>query len=234
MSKRKPIEIGDKSFKYKKDALAHYKKILNSYDFGEVLEHDNFVDVYELLRTHPRAKEKIGSGILNFRIGKAKYNTKCFEFVRIDSSIGHFGYVKSINGERKPITKFSQACRRAVQDDLRSAKQNYFDENSKKGHVKCQETAELLPWKELNIDHRQPNTFSVIVDRFIEMNNIDIKKEEYISAMGHGQEFADKNTTEKFREYHKEKANLRLVKKKLNQSRSYQARINPQKKDLKF
>jgi len=40
--------------------------------------------------------------------------------------------------------------------------------------VKCQESGELLSWKELVIDHRQLNTFSVIVDRFIEVfkNNI--------------------------------------------------------------
>jgi len=234
MSKRKPIEIGDRTFKYKKDALAHYKKILNSYDFGEVLEHDDFVDVYELLRTHPRAKEKIGPGIEHFQIGKAKYGTKCFEFLRKDSTIGHFGYVKSINGERKPITKFSRACRRIIQADLRSAKQQYFDKNSKQGHVKCQETGELLPWEGLNIDHRQPNTFSVIVDRFIEVNDIDINNAEYISAKGYGQELADKDMAELFREYHKEKANLRLVEKDLNQGRSYQARINPQKKDLKI
>ena len=176
MSKSKPIEIGDRTFRYKKDALAHYKMILNSYGFGEILEHDDFIDVYELLRLHPRAKEKIALGIKYFRIGKAKYATKCFEFVRTDETVGHFGYVKSINGERNPITKFSRACRRIIQADLRSAKQQYFDQYSKKGRVKCQETGELLPWEELNIDHRQPNTFSVIIDRFIEVNNIDIKK----------------------------------------------------------
>lgn len=234
MPKRQSIEIGERVFKYKKDALAHYKLILNSYDFGEILKHNDFIEVYELLRLHPRANEKITPGIKHFRIGKAKYATKCFEFVRTDETVGHFGYVKSINGDRNPITKFSRACRRIIQADLRSAKQRYFDKNSKKGHVKCQETGELLPWEELNIDHRQPNTFSVIIDRFIEVYNIDVNKVEYASAEGYGQELADEEMAEIFRDYHKKKANLRLVYKDLNMGRSHQARIKPQKKDLKI
>lgn len=192
------------------------------------------MDVYELLRTHPRAKKKIGIGIKEFRIGKAKYGTKCFEFIRKDQTIGHFGYVKCINGERAPITTFSRACRRAIQDDLISVKQDYFDANSKKGKVKCQETGELLPWEELTVDHRQPNTFSVIVDRFIEVNNINLNPIEYTSPKGSGEELADENLINEFRAYHKEKSNLRLVNKTLNLGRSHQARINPQKKDLRI
>ena len=52
-----------------------------------------------------------------------------------------------------------------------------------KGQAKSQETGKLLNWEELNIDHRQPNTFSVIVDRFIELNNINLKGMEYFSVM---------------------------------------------------
>jgi hypothetical protein len=45
-------------------------------------------------------------------------------------------------------------------------------------------------------------------------------------------ELADKKLKEDFRQYHKDKANLRIVKKALNLGRSFQARINQQKKDL--
>lgn len=38
--------------------------------------------------------------------------------------------------------------------------------------MKCQETGKLLKWEQLNVDHRQPNTFSIIVDRFVELRNI--------------------------------------------------------------
>jgi hypothetical protein len=47
-------------------------------------------------------------------------------------------------------------------------------------------------------------------------------------------EIADDELKEKFRQYHKDKANLRIVKKNLNLGRSYQARVNRQNKDLRI
>lgn len=117
---------------------------------------------------------------------------------------------------------------------MRVVKVNYFKENSKKGKVKCQETGELLSYEEITFDHRQPNTFSVIVDRFIEVYKIDLSEITYITVDEYFQQFADQKLISDFRQYHKEKANLRLVKKELNLGRSYQARINSQRKDLKI
>ena len=45
-------------------------------------------------------------------------------------------------------------------------------------------------------------------------------------------EFEDDGLKQKFAEYHKDKAMLRIIKKNLNSSRAYQARIGKQKKDL--
>ena len=113
-------------------------------------------------------------------------------------------------------------------------KLSYFDKYSKKGKVKCQETGELFQYEELNVDHRQPNTFSVIVDRFVELKSIDLKNIEYLTIDGGPNELADKRLKEEFRQYHKDKANLRIVRKNLNLGRSYQARVNRQKKDLQI
>ena len=229
---RKAIEIGDKEFATKKDALNHFKTILNSYDFGEILNTDDLIDILNLLETHPQVKEKIGIGIEKIRIAKLKYNTKSFELVRIDGSTEYFSYTKRINAPRTDFTKFSEACRQTIQEDLRNVKLAYFNRFSKKGQVKCQETGELSKYEELNVDHRQPNTFSVIVDRFIELKNINLKVVEYVQIDGGPNELADEKLKGEFRQYHKEKANLRIVKKNLNLGRSFQARVNRQMKDL--
>lgn len=84
----------------------------------------------------------------------------------------------------------------------------------------------------MNIDHRQPNTFSVIIDRFIEIKQLDINEIEYEVVIDSVYTFKDRKLAEDFREYHKNKANLRLVKKDNNLGRSYQARLGRQKKDL--
>ncbi len=78
---RKAIEIGEKEFATKKEALNHYKTILNSYDFGETLKPNDFNDILDLLETHPNVIEKIGVGIERVRVAKLKYDTKSFELV---------------------------------------------------------------------------------------------------------------------------------------------------------
>jgi len=226
------MQIGDKTYSTKKEALNHYKTILNSYDFGETISCQNFFDLLDLLETHPEVTEKVGVGIESIKVAKLKYNTKAFELVRFDGSTEFFSYTKRINAKKNDFTKFREACRQVIQEDLRKVKLEYFEKYSKKGQVKCQETGCLSKYEELNVDHRQPNTFSVIVDRFIELNNIDIQRIEYIPVDGGPNELADEELKTKFKQYHKDKANLRIVKKDLNLGRSFQARVKRQKKDL--
>jgi len=152
--------------------------------------------------------------------------------VRTDGSTEFFSYTKRINAPKTDFTKLREACRQAIQEDLRNVKLAYFDRFSKKGQVKCQESGDLAKYEELNVDHRQPNTFSVIVDRFVELNKLDLKKINYLQIDGGPNELADENLKEEFRQYHRDKANLRIVKKSLNLDRSFQARVNRQKKDL--
>lgn len=134
---KKEINIGERKFLTKKEALNHYKGILNSYDFGESINEQDFLEVLELLETHPRKEEKKGAGIKQIRIAKLKYKTKAFELVRLDGSTEYFSYTKRINAPRTNMTRFSEACRKAIQEDLRDVKQAYFDKHSKNGKVRC-------------------------------------------------------------------------------------------------
>jgi len=229
---KKWSQIGRLSFKYKKDVIAHFKNILNSYNSKESLNKEDFKDVLSLLEIHPNAEEKVGVGIKQIIVDETRYKTKCFNAIRVDSSCEIFSYIKCINGNLSPSTKFSKTCRDVILDDLRLVKLSFFKGNSKKGQVKCQETGKLSFWEELNVDHRQPNTFSVIVDRFIELHRIDLSSVKYIESIDNIYSFKDNALSEKFREYHKEKANLRLVRKDKNLGRSYLARNKRQKKDL--
>ncbi|MCB0482201.1 MAG: DCL family protein [Flavobacteriales bacterium] len=226
------MKIGHKDFKYKKDALNYYKEILNSYKPSEIVTESDLKDLVELIEIRPDKNEKIGCGIETIQVIEVRYKTKCFELIRKDGSKEVFSYRNCINGKSKPTAKFSKTCRETINEDLRNVKLAYFKKFSSKGQVKCQETGELCKWEELNVDHRQPNTFSVIVDRFIEVFRIDINAVEYIEVMDGVYSFAQKELADKFRNYHKDKANLRLVSKGNNLGRSHQARINRQQKDL--
>jgi hypothetical protein len=229
------MKIVDLEFATKKEALNYFKVILNSYSIGDELSEKDKLDILKLLSIHHSYDENRIAQITNVRIAKIpKYNSRAFEVVLKDDTTKVFSYTRLFAAHRSDYTKFSIACRQAVQDDLRQVKLSYFQKNSQKGFVKCQETNELLKWESLHVDHRQPNTFSVIVDRFIELNNIDIENVNYIYILDGQNELGDEDLKQKFREYHKEKANLRIVNKKLNLGRSYQARVRVQKKDLKI
>jgi len=229
-----PIKIGTKEFKYKKNALLHFKKILNSYDFKESLSNEDIKDVSALVNKTKADDEIVKAGIKDIIIGKVQYGTKCFEVKFNNGTIDAFSYILAINGSRKPFTKFTVACRNAIQDDLRNVKLKYFDLYSKNGKVKCHETGIDSLWTELNVDHRQPNTFSIILDRFIELNNIDLKSIEYEKDNNNRILLSDKELENKFRNYHIKKANLRIVRKEKNLGRSHQGRIKTQKKDLRI
>ena len=231
---KKSIEIGSKRFSTKKEALNHFRNILNAYEFGQQLNGLDFSDVMSLLDTHPRLKDKIGIGIKEIRVGKTRYDKKAFELIRFDDTTEFFSYIKRINSPKSDFTKFAQACRQIIQEDLRIVKLEYFKNYSKHGQVKCQESGELAKYEELNVDHRQPNTFSVIVDRFIEINDIDIKSVKYRIVDGAPDELLDDELADKFRDYHRQKAILRIVKKQFNQRRAFQGRIQRQKKDLRI
>jgi len=171
--------------------------------------------------------------IIDIKIARVQFNTKCFEVFYSDNTSEIISYLMMINNKGySQEEKFSKACRNSVQNDIRAVKQEYFDKNSVKGQVKCQETGILSKWEELVVDHRQPNTLSVIIDRFKEKYNIELDEIEYTSNEQNHLVFKDDNLAEQFREYHKEKANLRIVRTECNSSRTSLAKIKRTSKDL--
>jgi len=257
---RKPLLIGKNVFLTKKEALGYYKAILNSYNFGESLSDEDYEEIFCLIQYDESFEEECGDSennlenedgwlqneegqegeakeedifIEDIKVSKVQFNTKCFEIFLSDASSYYISYIIIINQHKINIDAvFNKACRSAIQHDIKIVKQEYFDKNSVKGYVKCQETNHLSKWEELAIDHRQPNTFSVIVDRFKEVNRIDASKIDYITDENNNIIFEDRILAEKFRDYHREKSNLRIVRKELNLSRTGLARITRSSKDL--
>ncbi|MEI6753347.1 MAG: hypothetical protein WCK78_09265 [Paludibacter sp.] len=239
------IQIGAKSYKYKKDALIHYKSILNSYKFGDSLNESDFNDLIDLIdydfsfyndenfNINESIDNQENIDIIDIKITKVQFGARCFDVIYSDYSNWLISYIFMINRPKdNPDGLFSIACRSAIQKDIRELKKKYFFHNSVKGLVKCQETNELSKWEELAVDHRQPNTFSVIVDRFKELNKIDVNKIEFKVNEENILMFKDEILSEEFRNYHKEKANLRIVRKECNLSRTGMARIKRTNNDL--
>jgi hypothetical protein len=242
---KKHIKIGENEYQSKKEAIAHYRQILNSYDFGQSLNDADFFDLLDLLNYSPNSENEPSKNepsgnepsentiyVADIKVSKVQFNTKCFEVFDDDGDSHYISYLLCINRKSySPMQMFSIACRNAVNADIHHLKSLYF-KDSKKGMVKCQETGILSKWEELVVDHRQPNTFSVIVDRFKELNNIDLDNIEYTSDDKNNIVFLDSSLSEKFRQYHNAKANLRVVRRECNASRIGMAKVKRTNKDL--
>lgn len=226
-----PISIGDHYFQSKKEAISFYREILNRYSIGEELVQGDKKSVLKLLLTHPNAKSKMGVGLKSIAIGKTRYS-RCFELRRKDGTVSCFSYIQRINGPPSTSMKFTISCRQCIEEDLKRVKHEYFKKYSKGGKAKCQESNKLYKWEDLCVDHRQPNTFSMIVDRYIEVHSINIDSIEYEHIDRAPDQFKDSDLRNSFRDYHRDKANLRIVYKHLNLSRAHQGIITRQKKDL--
>ena len=258
---KKSLKIGQKEYKFKKDAITHYRTILNSYDFGQSLNDSDYVDLIDLLdydyfsylaeleMTDENSEEEEISievkseednenneakiSIEDIKIARVQFNTKCFEIFYSDKTSAYISYLMIINNTKyTPEKLFYVACRNSIHDDIKTVKQEFFDKNSVKGQVKCQETGILSKWTELAVDHRQPNTFTVIVDRFKEVNRVELDLIEYTSIDKNHIIFKDDTWTGQFRKYHMEKASLRIVRTECNSSRTGLARLKRTSKDL--
>lgn len=171
--------------------------------------------------------------IVDIKVSRVQFNTKCFEVFYSDSTSQYISYILLINKPKhNPHGTFSIACRSVIQSDLINVKQLYFKKYAIDGFVKCQETGQLSKWDDLAVDHRQPNTFSVIVDRFKEVFQIDVTSVGYEVNELNVMLFKDEILMSSFRKYHKEKANLRIIRKEINLSRTGMARIKRTSKDL--
>jgi hypothetical protein len=230
---KKPVVIGELQFSSKGEARTHFSEILNKYPLDSELSDSDFDDIVSLLLCHPKADEKVGSGVKSIKIGQGFYSSnRCFHVIRTDGSVEDFSIAKCIDGDHSPFYKFCIACRRAVEADLRAMKVKYFEENGdRESKVVCPITKEKISFNEAHIDHREPFTFSSIVHFFIKANTINPIEVEYLTEGKYGNEFKDNALAEKFRIWHSENAKLRIVTGKRNLAKSHLGRVTNTKAD---
>lgn len=229
---RKPIEIGDNTFKSKTDAKTFYSDILNRYDIGEKLSGEDFDDVAALLLQHPNCTIKIGCGIKQIKVDKTRYAAnKCFHIIRTDDSVEDFSIAKCIDGNNSDIQKFRSACRSVVYDDLRNFKIDYFHKNAIDGKVKCDKSGTRIGFEESHVDHREPLTFSAIVHFYVQAKNINYSNISYKDTQTYGPEFNDEELIKDFKSWHNHNAKIRIISKKTNLGKGHLGRIKPTKAD---
>ena len=215
-----PYVIGSRTFRTQRALIDHVRSILRRTPCGSVLEGNDQAFVLALLKHHPRAAEKIGPGIRAIRVEPNGVwgGTPMFVAVRIDGTETDFSYMKCIRAPSK-LDRFRAGCRRAVFEDILAFKQHYFDRYADDANrVICPLTGKRLGWHEVHVDHAPPWPFRLIVDAFIERHSIRLGNVMILGAADGEVEprFADRDLAGQFRNFHAEKARLRIIAAKEN------------------
>jgi hypothetical protein len=214
------VFIGNHEFDTKKDAKAYFTEILNRTELNSKLSGDDFNDIKELLETHPNSSEKIGVGIAELYVANTSYQGKCFHLKRIDGSSDNFGIHKCIDGESDK-KNFNMAARQAIKDDMIQLRRDLLQQNN------IQETE----YQNYHVHHQGAKSFSVIVNMFITMRQIQLSSINYNTIEIYGKEFQDETLKNDFRDFHNNEAMFRLITKQENLRNSHLARITITSRD---
>ncbi len=208
------MSLGEKEFSSIKDARNHVKKILWGHMPGKWLVGEEFIEIYDLIKHHPRAEEKIGYGIEAIQvtnegnIGTARH----FEIYRVDGTHTDVSYPACFGKKEKSnMDKFTAACREAISQDT----------------VKFRRSVPLISWisgvrlteQNCHVDHAHPWPFIRFVQWFMGAYNLDENKVKVVMSNRVGiYQFADPDIRQKCREYHDRFSILRLITDEENQA----------------
>lgn len=220
MSRSAKYEFNGSSFRTKKQIEQHMRAILERTEVGSELQGDDLAFVEALLQHHHRAKQKLGAGIAAIRVD---LNTewkawKMLTLVRCDGSETDFSYRACIYPRNK-LQEFQEACRQAVVPDILEFKRQYYADHADEfNQIRCPVTNQIVGWDESHIDHDLPWPFREIVkayciERGAQIETIDLDGDEDGACQ---YQFRDAAIRDDFREFHGQRAQLRVLSKEAN------------------
>jgi len=199
-----------------KDIINQFQNILNKYNFGDLINEDDFKITMELFLRHPNWKIKKGCGIKYIKVDNI-FGYKVFTLHRIDGSTTDISFYVTARG--KPTTtiqRIKNACRYSIRETIRD-----FRKTINFGKDRCEITNEIL-YNDTNthIDHYDL-TFNDMFNLWI--NNKDIAVLE--TKLNDGtidnvvnDFFLDDVLVSEFISFHNNNTKLRAVKKIANLS----------------
>jgi len=185
------------TFKTKTNAINYVKKLLQDNPVGYSFRGSDLLLLLDLY-------EKCGKPqTTNMRIGKGKYNTKCFW-----ADTEPFSYKKCFN---PPTNKYliSKACRDLVYDQTKSFKQSKVLSNQL---IQCQISRRYYNWDDIHVDHIfDKMLFKDMIVDFMLHNNYDIQ-----TLKIQNDRFLKSEINTQWQQYHYEHSQLRCIHKHFN------------------
>jgi hypothetical protein len=222
--------VGPHTFTSKERLGKHASNLLQCGKINIPLAGKELEFVRALLDRHPRVKQKIGEGVsaISIRINNSwgTSENRCFWIKRTDGTETDFSYRECI-WPTDFRSKFIRACRAAIAHQVIAFRHRM---RQQLGEVSiCPLSGREFVVAEAMVDHKHPDTFESIIDRFITEFDVDIAAIG-ISSGGDGQmidKFIDPEFESSFVRFHAANAVFRLLPAKVNARLGNKAHLHP-------
>lgn len=228
MAKKITLSNG-KSWNTQKEALQHFKDMLNRYQNKDVIDvGTDHEDLVALLERYDEAitdgPSKTGTGIDYFTRTVNNFTgfaTAGFWVHRKDGTSTDFSYISAVRGQPKgPSKEFYDACRAAVQADLVAAKLQFFRLHADaSGSVPCEISGQPVTLQTAHLDHAWIS-FGQIVSSFRVSRGWTAQVPDgVVSLPADGQtqsRLIDATVAQAFVQFHHSIATLRIVLSTIN------------------
>ncbi len=217
-SEEHSIVLGERYFLSKSQLVAWIKTILNPIITPYKLSDEIKSIIEALLNYHPKAIEKIGSGIKEIWVesnGSLRSGNR-FVVVRNDDTRCDFSY-KYCLGKSLPShpLRVREAMRNAVRPYVTEYKSKYFTNNQdQEGYALCELTKKKIHYNSVDVDHMPPYSFENLVVNFLLENDLKFKKiklekKDEVSLLM----ISDPYIKNKWIDFHNQKCHLRIIDK---------------------
>lgn len=207
--KPKPVSIGRIGFETQTEARRFIREILNTTVWGVSLQGEVHEFVRSLLDRHPRAAEKIGSGVGFFTVNSDGNGDRCFYIHRLDGGEPqHFSYQKSLLGKDDLRSLVAGALNRAVDEQIWA----FRDSELAKGTHICPYTGALITKDSYHVDHPNP-TFFELHTQWLSQSGLQITDIQLSDGSDNeiGRRMMDPAQKESWQQFHRAHARLRLL-----------------------
>jgi hypothetical protein len=193
-------------------AKANARRILREWDDGSPLTGQDALDVTALLRNHPDAEQKIGSGVDYHYVGPDDWGTKGFRTRRTDGTEVVWSYPTALSGRaRDPRGQLLLTMRNEVAEDVAAFKRDWFTQHGDGERAICSESYELVDWSDAAVHHDGAWTFNRIANSFIFRERLEPESVAIVRAGVGSTRLGDRPLAARWRQYHLDTALLAVV-----------------------
>jgi len=215
------LTIGTESFPSAAAAERRVRGILARYATTQAMERIAGEDrrfVEALIARHPRAALIVDCGIAHVCVQRVPFQEHCRRFVviRRDGSWRDFSWRKCLH-PTDALDDVRRICRRLVADQVVGFARAFWREHPH-GAVCPILGVPMMP-KDAHVDHAPPS-FVELVQTWLDQERLAPDDVEIVYKAGYqgASEFADPLLAERWREFHREHARLRVVSARANLS----------------